>query len=124
MENSDFKNQGHCQSTLICQERMMERIGGEEPSSYIYGIWLMLLTAVTGLLAYIKGRDDDRITALEKKNNEDHAEIWNKKADKEVVDMILQESRDSRREHNDHFRELRDAMARIEGRKHSQRSGD
>lgn len=102
----------------------MDRIGGEEPSSYIYGIWLMLLTAFSALLGYIKTRDDDRLRTLEKNNDADHTEIWNKKADKEVVDMVLQEARDTRKENNDHFREIRDAIARIEGHNHPQRKNN
>lgn len=93
-------------------EKGMNQSG--DPIAYL---WSGFLTLVTGGIFYVKTKDDRKLEAELKA-------IWDQKADKDTVELVLTELRDSRKERRDDFQVLNARLDEILHRSHSQRKED
>ena len=96
------------------RKRRLEVNTNADPLAYL---WSGLLTLVTGGILYAKTKDDRKLEAELKA-------IWDQKADRDVVELVLIELRDSRKERRDDFQALSSRLDEILHRSHSIRKED
>ena len=74
---------------------------------WIVDIGMTLLTLVGGGVLFQKKKDDDSLRDAMESNRKEHAQLWDKKADKEFQDHIIEEIKISREERREDMREIR-----------------
>ena len=84
---------------------------------WIVDIGMTLLTLVGGGVMYQKKKDDDNLRDALESNRKEHLQLWDKKADKEFQDHIIEEIKISREERREDMREIRATLAAMREKK-------
>jgi len=89
-------------------------IGGNEASTtnWLYAVWLAFLTFFLSILGYIKKRDDQKLDQYIESHSKEHKELWDKKADAAILNILMAEIKASREERREEIKELRDEQKR------------
>lgn len=92
---------------------------GSSPSlhDWIIDAGMGLLTLFGGKALYQKKKDDDAFRDAMEANRKEHAQLWDKKADKEFQDHIIEEIKISREERREDMREIRAKFDTLMGKK-------